>query len=124
MLLVQLIPVAQVDQASQHQHQHHFHLRGTYVTHFHDGGRRSCGSLVLSLLCTQQVDSDHKSSKLLKAKPTATAIWPAFCSISCTPGPSVGRPIFWNGLKISTGNENSWRNASTRPGTLEDPPAR
>src|SRR5207245_10383702 len=74
--------------------------------------------------CTQQVDSNHKSSKLLRAKPTATAIWPAFCSIKSADVPSAGGMIFSNGLEISTGNENSWRSASTNPGTLEEPPAR
>ena len=38
----------------------------------------------------QQIDSDHSFSKLLRAKPTATANWPAFCSTNSAPAPSAG----------------------------------
>src|SRR6185369_4703112 len=73
---------------------------------------------------SKQVDANHRSSKLLRAKPTATASCPGFCSNMSCSSESVGGIMRWNGFSTSTGKENSCRRASTRPGTRDDPPAR
>src|SRR5258708_14596863 len=76
-----------------------------------------------SLLCWEEVYSNHRSSKLLKARPTATASCPGFLSMMSFSTASTDGSILWNGFSTSTGSENSWRKASNSPGTLDDPPA-
>src|SRR5512146_950813 len=107
---------------SQHaHHQQDDQRRGAFAWQRY---RNRAATLALLLSwCTQQVDPDHRSSKLLRANPTATANCAAFCSTRSAPGPTGGS-IFWKGFSTSTGSENSCRKASIRPGTFDDPPAR
>src|SRR5450432_2592418 len=70
-----------------------------------DGGWRS--ALALCFCHSEQINSDHRVSKLLRAKPTATAIWPAFSSTIPAAEPLVGGAMRWKGFRTSTGRENS-----------------
>src|SRR5258708_1211424 len=92
-LPVQPPPVATPQKPGHQQHHQHLQLGRTHVAHFHRGHHRAAaaaGALVFSPCTFEQIDSDHRDSKLLKARPTATASWPGFCSTSSAPGPSVG----------------------------------
>src|SRR5215469_9828648 len=123
--MVQPIPVHQVRQADDHHHHQDLQLGRSHVSHFHRGHHRAAAAtFALAFGCFQKVDFDHRDSKLLRAKPTATAICPGFFSTSSAPMPSAGGVTRWNGFSNSTGMENSCRNASTNPGTFEEPPAR
>src|SRR5438309_9093059 len=124
-LMIQAIPVAQIAQAYDHHHGQDLQLGRPHIAHFdRRHGRGRARALAFAFGDFEQVDFDHRDSKLLRAKPTATAIWPGFCSTSSAPCPSSGGMTLWNGFSNSTGIENSCRNASTRPGTFDDPPAR
>src|SRR5579862_806407 len=123
--MLEPVPVAQVEQPGQHDHHQDLQLGRSHVAHFHRWHRWTAAApLTFALGIFEQIDFDHSDSKLLRAKPTATAIWPGFCSTSSAPCPSTGGVTRWNGFNNSTGIENSCRNASTRPGTFDDPPAR
>src|SRR5271165_3037272 len=125
-LPIEPVPVAKIQQPGQQYHHQHLQPGRPYVPHFHRGHRRSAATapLIFPFGVFQQIDFDHRDSKLLKARPTATASWPGFCSTSSAPGPSAGGTTRWNGFNNSTGMENSCRNASISPGTFAEPPAR
>src|SRR2546423_98215 len=94
-LAVQVIPVPAVADPQQYEGDKNLHCRRTNFAELH--GRRANRyprALILRFGCPQQIDSDHSSSKLLKAKPTATANWPALPSIKSIPEPLVGGAIF------------------------------
>src|SRR5581483_7692146 len=123
--IVEPIPVAKIAQADDYDHDQDLQLRRPHVSHFHGGHRRAASAaFALSFGGFEKVDFDHRDSKLLRAKPTATAICPGFFSTSSAARPSAGGVTRWNGFSISTGIENSCRNASTSPGTFDEPPAR
>src|SRR6202041_1204318 len=124
LLPIKLIPVGRVDRACDQQDHRHLQHWSAQVAQTEARHVERRAFLAFRFRRSQQIDSDHSFSKLLRAKPTATANWPAFCSTSSAPAPSAGARTFWNGLNNSTGIENSCRNASTSPGTLADPPAR
>src|SRR5207344_3367870 len=120
------VPVAQVEESGKNHDHQDLQLGRAHIAQFHRRHRWTAAApaLALALGIFQQINFDHRDSKLLRAKPTATAIWPGFCSTSSSPGPSTGGVTRWNGFNNSTGIENSCRNASTRPGTFDEPPAR
>src|SRR5580700_3055095 len=73
-LLVQPVPVAEIQRPGYQDYDQHLQLGRSHIAHFHRRHRRSAGAaLAFPLRCFEQVDSDHRDSKLLKAKPTATA---------------------------------------------------
>src|SRR5208337_3380175 len=109
---VELVPVPEIEGAGDQKHGSDLDQGPAQVAELaarHADGRTF---FAFRFCTTQQIDSDHSFSKLLRAKPTATANWPAFCSTSSAPAPSAGASTFWNGLNNSTGIENSWRSAS------------
>src|SRR5262249_27247632 len=99
-LFVEVVPEAGVQRSRHHQQHQDLQLRRSPWTGFDRRcGRGAAAPLALLLRDSQQIDSDHRSSKLLRAKPTATASWPAFWSINSAPMPSAGGEILWNGFR-------------------------
>src|SRR5215470_5301140 len=90
-LVVKPVPVHQVRQADNYYDHQDLQLGRSHIAHFDRGHRRTAArALALSFGGFEKIDFDHKDSKLLRAKPTATAICPGFCSTSSAPIPSVG----------------------------------
>ena len=111
---------------TSHRHdRQHFQLGRSHFAHFHRGhrGRRTPRLLfafgVFSrLIRIIGIQSSSRPSPLpLPAGRDSAPPIPLPC-------PSTGGVICWNGLNNSTGIENSCRNASTSPGTFDEPPAR
>jgi hypothetical protein len=73
--MIQPVPVAQVEQPDYHHHHQDLQLGRSHVAHFHRGhGGTAATALALAFGYFEKVDFDHRDSKLLRARPTATAI--------------------------------------------------
>src|SRR5262249_37646960 len=101
------------DQSADKDHAHN-DCAGSAIAARHRYRRSATAATPRGLLWySKQVYANHRSSKLLRAKPTATASCPGFCSRMWFSVESIGGMMRWNGFSTSTGNENSWRKAST-----------